>query len=91
MAQLLILIAAVIGSGSMVGILAMIMRRLQRLESGDRGPGSPELLASQLNAIQVELEMMREEVTRLSDQGRFMEQLLGESSADSPPSIEPGT
>lgn len=90
-AQLLILIAAVIGSGSMVGILAMIMRKLHRLESGDRDSGGVGLLASQVSEVQAELDAMRDEVARLTDQTRFMEQLLGESSPDSRPAIEPGT
>ena len=75
-AEVLILLAAVVGSGSMVGFLSWALYRLRRLERRDTGSGAFEALTAQLETLRYELEAVHGEVARLKEQADFTERLL---------------
>ena len=73
--QLLILIAAIIGSGSMVGILAWMASRIRALESHDSS-----LLLEQIEVLRSELEAVGHSVASLEERTDFTEKLLTSGS-----------
>ena len=87
-AELLILLAAVGGSGSMVGFLGWMLYRVNRLES--RGVVDTEdldRLMDHLDVLRNQLGSVREEMGELSGRVEFTERLLtsgkDENDADS--------
>jgi len=71
---LFVLIAAVVGSAGMVGVLAWIHQRLRRLESGT-APDSDRLLAENAD-LRDQLEAMRSDLNALDERVDFTERLL---------------
>lgn len=69
--QLLILIVAVIGSGSMVAALAWLFYRSRNLEGREYGS-----LTDQVESLRAELETVSSEMARLQEQADFTERLL---------------
>lgn len=72
-AEVLILFAAVFGSGAMVAIGLWIMGRLRRLEEGAAVQAD---LAGQVEALREQLAATREEVGELAERVDFAERLL---------------
>lgn len=72
--QLLILIAAVAGSGAMVGVLAWLVGRLRRLEGG--GSTDRAALEARVARVEEELETAHRAVARLEEHASFTARLL---------------
>lgn len=75
-AEVLILLAAVAGSGSMVGFIGWTLYRLRRLERRDTGSGAFESLTGQMDTLRDELESVHGDVAKLKEQADFTERLL---------------
>lgn len=76
-AEVLILLAAVAGSGGMVGFLGWLLYRVRRLEAGRGGGGEDvEQLAEQLDVLRAQLSAVRDEMGQLSERVEFAERLL---------------
>lgn len=73
-AQLLILIAAITGSGAMVAVVAWLVGRIRRLEGG--GSTAAGALEERLDRVHEELEALSRAVARLEDHASFTAQLL---------------
>lgn len=80
--ELMVLLAAVAGSGTMVALLMWFAGRLRRLETG--GGRDVEQLAQQVEALREQLGATRDEVLELHERVEFAERLLarGKDSAD---------
>jgi hypothetical protein len=71
---LFLLLAAVIGSSSLTGLLVWLYARPRRLEGQD--PGHQEGVAGQLETLHEELEAVHQAVVRLEEHASFTQQLL---------------
>lgn len=71
----LILLAAVMGSGAMVAVLGWMAIRLRSLEAGKGGADLERLLA-QVEALREELEASSHEIDELTERLDFTESLL---------------
>jgi len=88
LAELLLILVAVGGSGIMVAFLAWLVYRLKRLEES-RAVGGPELreLIERIETMQTELLSMRDDVGELTERVDFTERLL--SSGSRPAAAQP--
>jgi hypothetical protein len=77
----LVLIAAVIGSAGMVGVLARIHQRISRLEGGSAGELRRLLSANTVHEEQIEA--MRSDLRALDERVDFTEKLIGRQRLDS--------
>lgn len=80
---LLIIFAAVLGSATMVGILAYFLHRIRRLESADTRQAAIEGMIDEMEAMRTELLTAQNEMLALTERLDFTERLLG--SPDDPP------
>jgi Skp family chaperone for outer membrane proteins len=80
---LFIIFAAVIGSASMVGIIAYFMHRMRQLEAGTTGEAGSHQLVDEVSGMREELVTVQEEMSALSERLDFTEKLLmrGDDSA----------
>ena len=82
----LVLLAAVLGSSAMVGIVGWTWGRLKRLEER-RPPGTEELrrLSDEVDAMREELVAARKQLREIADRTEFTERLLtkGPETGDS--------
>jgi hypothetical protein len=69
-----LLLAAVIGSSSLTGLLVWLYARTRRLEGQD--PGGQQGVASQLETLHEELEAVHRAVVRVEEHANFTQQLL---------------
>ena len=85
---LLIVFAAVIGSGAMMGIIAYFLHRLRQIEAKTTGEAGSHQLADQVDAMQEELLTVQERMLALSERLDFSEKLLmgddGAAASDGP-------
>ncbi len=79
--ELLILFAAVGGSGMMVGILGWGFMRIRKLETT---MAAHSLLAERVDELRHELAAARDEVTELVERVEFAERLLTRGKDDRP-------
>ena len=80
---LIVLIAAVLGSGTMVAVLAWLAFRVRRLEAGE-GVADRARLLDEIEDLREEVEAARRQTRALEEQVDFMERLLasGDGSTD---------
>lgn len=81
-AELMILLAAVGGSGTMVGFLGWLLYRVKRLE-GRAGAGNTDVerLIEQVDVLHEQLVSVRAELGELSERVDFAERLLTRGQA----------
>lgn len=72
--EMMVLLAAVAGSGTMAWLLMWLHGRLKRLETG--GGQDTERLALQIDAVREQLGATRDEVMELYERLEFAERLL---------------
>jgi hypothetical protein len=72
----MILMAAVVGSGAMVGVLAWLFYRTRTLEGRESGT-----LSREVDDLRGEIESIRGEMAKLQEQADFTERLLASGSA----------
>jgi outer membrane murein-binding lipoprotein Lpp len=88
--EVLVLLAAVAGSGSMVGLLAWIHGRLGRLDRENSLLRSQsERLAIEVDALREELVADRERIARLAERAEFTERLLANPGTVAKPERTP--
>ena len=82
----LVLLVAVIGSGSMVGILGWLLYRIKQLEAGARPSNELTRILEHLDELRDDMNLTRNEVSELSERVEFTERLLsrGDASDDKP-------
>lgn len=73
-AVILLLLAAVIGSSSVTGLLVWLYARTRRLEGQD--PGPQQGVENRLEALHEELEAVHRAVVRVEEHANFTQQLL---------------
>lgn len=84
---LLIVFAAVIGSASMMGVIAYLLHRIRQVEgraSDGLGPGGPQ---GQLEGLQEDLLGVQEQLSALTERLDFTEKLL--MKGDDPGPLDP--
>ena len=75
--ELLILLAAVGGSGAMVGFLGWLLHRVKRLESVSRADNADvERVMEQVDALREQLMTVHDEMGELNERVDFAERLL---------------
>ena len=81
-AELLILLAAVAGSGSMVGFLGWLLYRVRRLEARSRARnGQLEQLIEAVDELRDQLMTVRDETGELQERVDFAERLMTRDQA----------
>ncbi len=76
-AEVLILLAAVGGSGAMVGFLGWLLYRVKRLESGINADNADvERVLEQVDALREQLMTVHDEMGQLGERVDFAERLL---------------
>ena len=73
---LLIIFAAVLGSMTMVGILAYFLHRIRRLESADTREVAIEGMIDEMEAMRTEMLTAQNEMLALAERLDFTERLL---------------
>ena len=82
-AGLFILLAAVFGTGSMVGVFAWMLHRIKRLEYETESPGQLQQVRDEIEELREQLILNRNDVAELSERIDFTERLLSRGdSAD---------
>ena len=81
--ELLILMAAIVGSSSMVGFLGWMLYRVKRLEStSGKNKAEVERLIEQVDALQEEVTAAGEQAGELQERVDFAERLLARGKSD---------
>ncbi len=79
-AAILVIIAAVVGTGTMVAFFAFLLNRIREVERGRE----PAMLADQVQAIREQLLDVQDQITALQERVDFTDKLLtgGEEHGD---------
>ena len=85
-AWLLIVIAAVVGSGVMTGLVTMLITRVRRLEE-TRQSNDSGLLAESFDKLAAELSAVRDQLDMLEERTDFNERLLEGRTPDGTPRV----
>ncbi len=73
---MMVLFAAIIGTGATVAFYSWLVNRLNRLESGTIDPAKLDRLLEQLEELRDQGELNREEIGELQERLDFAERLL---------------
>lgn len=73
---LLIVLVAVIGSTTLLGMYAYLLNRIRQIESNPSGDAGSRQLVDQVNEMRDELVTVQREMSALSDRLDFTEKLL---------------
>jgi hypothetical protein len=79
-AGMMILLAAVAGTGTMMWIIASLHARIKQLEQG--GGADTEALSAQVEVLRQELLATRDEVAELYERVEFAERMLARGKSD---------
>ena len=80
--EIIILLVAVIGSGTMAALIMHVHARLQRLESGFDPADKPAALVAKIDALRIDVESLQNTVERLTERTDFTERLLEEKTGE---------